>query len=110
MHQIGAGLQDSRRGQSGLGDAAVVGLEPKEFGGPGRVRTVDLFHAMEARSQLRHRPIFAADWQAPDRETRPWRGHACRKRSGATGPLLNIAHPPGGVRIDSPVYALLTMN
>jgi hypothetical protein len=26
------------------------------FGGPGRVRTVDLFHAMEARSQLRHRP------------------------------------------------------
>src|SRR5205807_4576340 len=25
-------------------------------GGPGRVRTVDLFHAMEARSQLRHRP------------------------------------------------------
>src|SRR5438132_1133918 len=28
----------------------------KGFGGPGRVRTVDLFHAMEARSQLRHRP------------------------------------------------------
>ena len=26
------------------------------FGGPGRVRTDDLFHAMEARSQLRHRP------------------------------------------------------
>ena len=25
-------------------------------GGPGRVRTDDLFHAMEARSQLRHRP------------------------------------------------------
>src|SRR5260370_5006952 len=32
-------------------------------GGPGRVRTVDLFHAMEARSQLRHRPIFTADRQ-----------------------------------------------
>jgi hypothetical protein len=29
----------------------------KGIGGPGRVRTVDLFHAMEARSQLRHRPI-----------------------------------------------------
>ncbi len=28
----------------------------EKFGGPGRVRTDDLFHAMEARSQLRHRP------------------------------------------------------
>jgi hypothetical protein len=27
------------------------------FGGPGEIRTHDLFHAMEARSQLRHRPI-----------------------------------------------------
>ena len=27
-----------------------------KFGGPGRDRTDDLFHAMEARSQLRHRP------------------------------------------------------
>ena len=27
-------------------------------GGPGRDRTDDLFHAMEARSQLRHRPTF----------------------------------------------------
>ena len=26
------------------------------FGGPDRDRTGDLFHAMEARSQLRHRP------------------------------------------------------
>ena len=25
-------------------------------GGPGEIRTLDLFHAMEARSQLRHRP------------------------------------------------------
>src|ERR1035437_3230049 len=40
----------------------------KSCGGPGRVRTVDLFHAMEARSQLRHRPTFAADRQTPDRE------------------------------------------
>ncbi len=28
------------------------------FGGPGEIRTHDLFHAMEARSQLRHRPMF----------------------------------------------------
>ncbi len=27
-----------------------------EFGGPEGIRTLDLFHAMEARSQLRHRP------------------------------------------------------
>lgn len=27
-----------------------------DIGGPGRDRTDDLFHAMEARSQLRHRP------------------------------------------------------
>lgn len=27
-----------------------------KFGGPDRDRTDDLFHAMEARSQLRHRP------------------------------------------------------
>ena len=29
------------------------------FGGPDRDRTDDLFHAMEARSQLRHRPTIA---------------------------------------------------
>src|ERR1017187_1825910 len=28
------------------------------IGGPGRDRTGDLFHAMEARSQLRHRPTL----------------------------------------------------
>jgi hypothetical protein len=28
------------------------------IGGPGRDRTDDLFHAMEARSQLRHRPTY----------------------------------------------------
>jgi hypothetical protein len=30
-------------------------------GGPGRDRTDDLFHAMEARSQLRHRPTIAGN-------------------------------------------------
>ena len=29
----------------------------KSFGGPEGIRTLDLFHAMEARSQLRHRPV-----------------------------------------------------
>ena len=31
------------------------------FGGPDRDRTDDLFHAMEARSQLRHRPTLRKD-------------------------------------------------
>jgi len=61
----------------GLGSAPVFGVEPsghtsgmdayckclKRFGGPGRVRTDDLFHAMEARSQLRHRPLPRIRWQ-----------------------------------------------
>ncbi len=31
------------------------------IGGPDRDRTDDLFHAMEARSQLRHRPTGFGD-------------------------------------------------
>jgi hypothetical protein len=31
------------------------------FGGPDRDRTDDLFHAMEARSQLRHRPTHTGE-------------------------------------------------
>src|SRR5665213_1123926 len=50
----------------------------KSFGGPGRVRTVDLFHAMEARSQLRHRPTKAdyCDFNTANRAATsfyPWR-------------------------------------
>src|SRR5579871_668876 len=33
------------------------------FGGPGRDRTDDLFHAMEARSQLRHRPTIRGHYE-----------------------------------------------
>ena len=33
----------------------------RKIGGPGRDRTDDLFHAMEARSQLRHRPTLRKD-------------------------------------------------
>src|SRR5271170_6151869 len=40
-----------------VGDAGPLMLL-SGFGGPGRDRTDDLFHAMEARSQLRHRPTF----------------------------------------------------
>ena len=36
--------------QGGLGDKDAVG-------GPGGIRTLDLLNAIEARSQLRHRPI-----------------------------------------------------
>ena len=36
--------------------SALHNLE--RIGGPGRDRTDDLFHAMEARSQLRHRPTL----------------------------------------------------
>ena len=48
------------KGGLGSGDHVFSWLTNRKclerFGGPGRVRTVDLFHAMEARSQLRHRP------------------------------------------------------
>jgi hypothetical protein len=42
------------------------------FGGPGRDRTDDLFHAMEARSQLRHRPTGGTilfSWSRTDSST-----------------------------------------
>ena len=37
----------------------------KGFGGPDRDRTDDLFHAMEARSQLRHRPTSSRGCNIP---------------------------------------------
>jgi hypothetical protein len=45
-------LRNAKCYQAGKGECC----EYLENGGPGRVRTDDLFHAMEARSQLRHRP------------------------------------------------------
>src|SRR5271167_2325218 len=42
--------------QSGYDNCSVEVIE--SIGGPGRDRTDDLFHAMEARSQLRHRPTM----------------------------------------------------
>jgi hypothetical protein len=38
----------------------------EKIGGPGRDRTDDLFHAMEARSQLRHRPTIEDERTKPD--------------------------------------------
>jgi putative nucleotidyltransferase with HDIG domain len=46
----------------GIGVSPVFGVEPESFGGPGEIRTHDLFHAMEARSQLRHRPTHRKDF------------------------------------------------
>ena len=40
-------------------------------GGPGRDRTDDLFHAMEARSQLRHRPTGKIRNRFPTLNSRP---------------------------------------
>ena len=65
-------IPGSQEGQSADVESVVMhlhvdNLPPSEamgtkwaegFGGPGRDRTDDLFHAMEARSQLRHRPTL----------------------------------------------------
>src|ERR1017187_233810 len=53
-------LKDTRREryQAGIANQRA-GFEG--FGGPDRDRTDDLFHAMEARSQLRHRPTCCGD-------------------------------------------------
>jgi transposase len=44
--------------QAVVGKSAVTVIIEGLIGGPGRDRTDDLFHAMEARSQLRHRPTL----------------------------------------------------
>ena len=50
------------------------------YGGPGRDRTDDLFHAMEARSQLRHRPtgginLFSWSWNNSSTKRKRWLRH-----------------------------------
>ena len=42
----------------------------ERFGGPGGIRTLDLFHAMEARSQLRHRPTSLFQYSTGRRQRR----------------------------------------
>jgi hypothetical protein len=52
--------------QKAFFERSKLGLEVIHFeefvGGPDRDRTDDLFHAMEARSQLRHRPTQGKDF------------------------------------------------
>src|SRR6266496_4193412 len=55
----------------------------KCLGGPGEIRTHDLFHAMEARSQLRHRPTLRV--------------------------FYNISHASSTFEIDRPLFPLATM-
>ena len=53
------------------------GVNVGDFGGPGRDRTDDLFHAMEARSQLRHRPTCKKiRWQDLRLNSRPPRSRS----------------------------------
>ncbi len=54
---ISARTRQSRRESLPKSVQSVVGV----IGGPDRDRTDDLFHAMEARSQLRHRPTHDGD-------------------------------------------------
>ena len=70
------------------------------FGGPDRDRTDDLFHAMEARSQLRHRPtrkgqLSYCRGSGPASQTRRWREKAAALRATAgfeRGHVLVLVH------------------
>src|SRR5438045_9091526 len=66
---------------------AYSNRDEQRNGGPGRDRTDDLFHAMEARSQLRHRPTsidkhFYSRPLEPSRQTHTTAlsPHHCAKR------------------------------
>ena len=68
----------------------------KDFGGPGRVRTVDLFHAMEARSQLRHRPAYRCVtllYHTIGRATRGGNGADGLSRGGPSAPVACQIRP-----------------
>ena len=60
------------------------------IGGPDRDRTDDLFHAMEARSQLRHRPTFR--WGQLLYFRRSGRIRQTRRRSGQERFLSRLSH------------------
>jgi hypothetical protein len=79
-----------------VNSASVDWYDSRETGGPGRDRTDDLFHAMEARSQLRHRPtcgdttvvlrmtsIILAECGEIVNANRLWRGHSCPRNAKA---------------------------
>ena len=75
------------------------------IGGPGRDRTDDLFHAMEARSQLRHRPTWAGYnfyivsagngfVKLPGRRPNPLPPIALRRSTDTLAPLRTPPCPP----------------
>src|ERR1700687_3589116 len=81
------GISKTEGKRRNVGTKTVLSFRPRgspglscrgKFGGPGRDRTDDLFHAMEARSQLRHRPTwcggqllsFNSRLASPPRQTR----------------------------------------
>src|SRR5580704_12169137 len=72
-------------------------------GGPGRVRTDDLFHAMEARSQLRHRPTREVLFHYIMPVSLPW----SRRNEMETKPIQDgaksrwIANKPGTFFVSS---------
>lgn len=82
----------------------------RDLGGPGRVRTGDLIHAMDARSQLRHRPtwgryrdsnpsneshsLVSCRWTIPTTSKVPGRSTAELPAPEGTGVDLNH-RPPG---------------
>ena len=47
----------------GEGTSCAIGLQQNFSNGPGGIRTLDLFSAIEARSQLRYRPVLHPDFK-----------------------------------------------
>ena len=63
------------------------------FGGPDRDRTDDLFHAMEARSQLRHRPTIFVGQLSYFRRLRPIRQTQAVRSRSIVGQLKQLISP-----------------
>ena len=90
------------------------------FGGPDRDRTDDLFHAMEARSQLRHRPTLRKDsiYSGVVRDIRqccrePFgylpvsKGYRVRKYPAIIAVAFSSANTPS-TRVPEPVFVMCT--
>ena len=82
---------EAKRTAVEIRDVRIERVKPSgEFGGPGRDRTDDLFHAMEARSQLRHRPTCEGEF--------PWVRNSLGIREGTTiifayrNPIVNASN------------------
>ncbi len=44
-------------------EGTTCAMGPCSYNGPGGIRTLDLFSAIEARSQLRYRPVLHPDFK-----------------------------------------------